>query len=64
MGLAVGEEIPAPVTARVVPGLRRSTIEEACYEIIRRRRLSQGHNQLSVKEVLAGGDRPVRLCPR
>ncbi len=53
MRLAVGEEIPAPVTARVVPGLCRSAIEETCYEITRQRRLARGDKHSLVEEALA-----------
>jgi energy-coupling factor transporter ATP-binding protein EcfA2 len=54
MRLVAGDEIPAQVTARVVPGLCRSALEEACFEITRRRRLTRGDSHLSVEEALAG----------
>jgi hypothetical protein len=53
MRLATGKEIPAPVTARVVPGLCRSALEDACFEIIRQRRLGQGDRHAAVEEVLS-----------
>ncbi len=53
MRLAKGEEIPPRVTARVVPGLCRSAIEEACFEIARQRRLGRGDSHASVEETLA-----------
>jgi hypothetical protein len=53
MRLAKGEEIPPRVTARVVPGLCRSAIEEACFEIARQRRLGRGDSHSSVEETLA-----------
>jgi hypothetical protein len=53
MRLEVGEEIPAPVTARVVPGLCRSATEETWYEITRQRRLARGDKHSPVEEALA-----------
>jgi recombinational DNA repair ATPase RecF len=51
--LAIGDEIPSPVTARVVPGLCRAAMEEACFEITRQRRLSRGDSHAAVEEVLS-----------
>jgi hypothetical protein len=51
--LAAGDEIPSPVTARVVPGLCRSAIEEACFEITRQRRLTLGGSHGEVEAALA-----------
>ncbi|HWE56528.1 MAG TPA: hypothetical protein VG435_13525, partial [Acidimicrobiales bacterium] len=51
--LASGHDIPAQVTARVVPGLCRSAIEEACFEITRQRRLGRGDSHSSVEDALA-----------
>jgi hypothetical protein len=51
--LATGNEIPSPVTARVVPGLCRSAMEEACFEIIRQRRLARGDSHAAVEEALS-----------
>jgi hypothetical protein len=50
--LAVGDDIPPPVTARVVPGICRSAIEEACFEITRQRRLARGDSHASVEDTL------------
>lgn len=53
MRLATGDEIPSPVTARVVPGLCRSAMEEACFEITRQRRVARGDSHAAVEEALA-----------
>jgi hypothetical protein len=53
MRLAAGDEIPSLVTARVVPGLCRAAIEEACFEITRQRRLARGDSHAAVEETLA-----------
>lgn len=50
--LAIDEQVPAAVAARVIPGLCREAIETACYEIIRSRRLERGDRHASVEEAL------------
>lgn len=59
--LAAGQEIPPSVTGRVIPGLCRDAIEEACFEITRRRRLAAGARHEAVEHILADTS---KLLPR
>jgi DNA repair exonuclease SbcCD ATPase subunit len=52
MALAKTKELPAAVFQRVVPGLCRQSLEAACLEVIRRRRLGQGESHESVEALL------------
>jgi len=45
-------ELPAAVTARVVPGFCRSAIEAACMEKVRQRRLGKGATHDDVEQLL------------
>lgn len=54
-------ELPPHVTQRVVPGLCRQSIEAACIEVIRRRRLTRGIPHVEVEELI-GANR--KLFPR
>jgi recombinational DNA repair ATPase RecF len=59
--LAIGDDVPAEVAGRVVPGLCRAAIESVCIEITRNRRLAQGASQEAVEAALAAAH---RLLPR
>ncbi len=59
--LAIGDTVPAPVAARVVPGICRVALEELCIELTRRRRLGRGDNHDQVEAAL---QTPTRLIPR
>jgi DNA repair exonuclease SbcCD ATPase subunit len=50
--LANTRELPGSVFLRVVPGLCRSSLEAACAEVVRRRRLGSGESHESVEAVL------------
>ena len=45
--------LPRPVMERVVPGLCRQSLEAACLEVVRRRRLIKGQGHAEVEDVLA-----------
>lgn len=59
--LAAGQDIPAAVAGRVIPGLCREAVEEVCFETTRRRRLAAGARHDTVEEILSG---TVKLLPR
>lgn len=59
--LAREEQLPPEAAARVVPGLCRSAIESACYEIVRARRLARGDSHDSVEAAIAA---PTTLMMR
>jgi recombinational DNA repair ATPase RecF len=59
--LAAGDDIPAAVTARVIPGLCRAALEDVCFEITRRRRLGRGDSHADVESALAA---TTKLIPR
>jgi hypothetical protein len=59
--LVRGEDIPALVAARVIPGLCREAIESVCYEVVRARRLGRGDSHTSVEEALR---QPTTLVTR
>jgi ABC-type hemin transport system ATPase subunit len=52
--LLAGDGIPAAVAGRVIPNLCRTAIEEACFEIVRRRRLQRGDSHQDVEDALLG----------
>lgn len=55
------DDLPDPVYRRVVPGLCRQSIEAACIEVIRNRRLRRGESHSEV-ETLVGSN--GKLLPR
>ena len=59
--LARGEDVPADVAARVIPGLCREAIESVCFETVRARRLGRGDSHTSVEEALR---QPTTLVTR
>jgi hypothetical protein len=59
--LAAGQDIPAPVTGRVVPGLCREALEEVCLELTRRHRLAAGASHDAIERTLAD---TTKLLPR
>jgi hypothetical protein len=50
--VALTEDLPKRVAARVVPGFCRTSIEAACMEKVRRRRLAKGEPHEQVEELL------------
>jgi recombinational DNA repair ATPase RecF len=59
--LAAGDDVPAEVAGRVVPGLCRTAIESVCNDITRRRRLARGDNHDTVDAALTA---TTKLLPR
>lgn len=50
--LLAGDGVPQAVAARVIPNLCRTAIEEACFGIVRRRRLGRGDPHQDVEDAL------------
>jgi hypothetical protein len=55
------KDLPAIVAQRVVPGLCRQSLEAACVEVVRRRRLKKGRPQEEVEQLL---ETNTKLLPR
>jgi len=55
--VALTEDLPKRVAARVVPGFCRTAIEAACMERVRRRRLARGEPHEQVEELLTANTR-------
>jgi hypothetical protein len=55
--VALTEDLPKRVAARVVPGFCRTSIEAACMEKVRRRRLAKGEPHEQVEELLTANTR-------
>ena len=52
--MALTDDIPARAAARAVPLFCRLSIEAACTEAVRRRRIGRGESHSGVKETLLG----------
>ena len=61
LALVKTDELPEPVFRRVVPGLCRQSIEAACLEVTRRRRLTRGETHTNVETLIEGNP---KLLPR
>ena len=59
--LVLSEDLPETVMRRVVPGLCRHSLEAACLETTRRRRISAGERHLAIEQLWSDH---TRLMPR
>lgn len=59
--LAKTSTLPAKVANRVIPGLCRLSLEAACTDVVRRRRIGRGEPHAAVEQLLQG---TLKLAPR
>jgi recombinational DNA repair ATPase RecF len=62
LAVAGAADLPSAAAARVVPGLCRLSLEAACLEVVRRRRLSRGEPYADVERAVGEAERLTQLA--
>jgi hypothetical protein len=57
--VALEENLPVKLAARVVPGLCRQALEAACTEVVRRRRIGRGESHAEVDAELERASKAI-----